>query len=111
MSVRQLLRTAGLTQASSVMPLVRSRLAESGTVTQVVEPLNWIAEPNLPDADHVPFASVPLLLFPDESPAAVPLPSSNAYAATRPGSWAETVAVACADAALMFPAASSAVTR
>ncbi len=111
MTVRQPVTAVGFTQASIVTPAVGFRLVAFGTDTHVLEPLNWIAPPYLPVADHVPFASVPLLLFPDASATAVPLPASKPYAATSPAGCAVTTALACADAALMLPAASSAVTR
>jgi len=44
--------------------------------------LNTSADPYFPDADHVPFETVPVLPFPDESPTTVPDPSLNEYAAT-----------------------------
>ena len=50
---------------------------------------------------------MPVLLFPDESCAVVPLPSSNPYAATRPLVVFETVTVTAVEV-VVFPAASRA---
>src|SRR5262245_54912479 len=73
------------THASIVRPLVRSRLAASGTVTSAFVPLNVSAPPFLPDAVQVvPPLVVPRFALPDESLTVVPEPSLNAYAATRP---------------------------
>jgi hypothetical protein len=44
--------------------------------------LNDNADPYFPDADHVPFATVPAFPLPDASPTNVPEPSLNEYAAT-----------------------------
>jgi hypothetical protein len=105
----------GLTHASSVMPVVRSRELESGTVTNELEPLNESALPNLPALApaHVALESVPLLPFPDRSAVVEPAPSSKAYAATSPpvGGAVATVALTWLEAALRLPAASSAITR
>ena len=68
-----------------VMPVVRSSVAESGMVTKVFVPLNDSALLNFPVVTQVPLATVPLLPLPDWSAIAVPLPSSNAHAPTRPG--------------------------
>ena len=65
-----------------------------GTVTNELEPLNCSALPNLPAVLHVLFATVPLLPFPDASVTAVPDPSSNPYAATKPDGAAGVVALA-----------------
>src|SRR6476660_6577145 len=86
MTSRHLLVTvAGLTQASSVMPVERWRAAASGTLTRVLEPLNDTAPPNLPELLHFALTSLPVLLLPEASAVVVPDPSSNAYAATSPG--------------------------
>src|SRR5262245_44386125 len=73
----------GNTHASSVMPVVSCSEAAFGTVTCALVPLNTSALPNLPAAQVVPLA-VPLLFSPEPSRIAVPAPSSNPYAATRP---------------------------
>src|SRR5262245_1933484 len=52
------------------------------TSTSELEPLKERALPNLPCVVHAAPLIVPLLPFPDASPAVDPLPSSNAYAAT-----------------------------
>ena len=52
---------------SSVMPVVRCSDDESGTLTRALVPLNDSAFPNLPEAVHVAFASVPVFPLPDES--------------------------------------------
>src|SRR5919197_24263 len=71
------------TQASSVMPVVRSSEPDEGIVTQLEEPLNDSAEPNLP-AVHAVFDAFPSSPRPDESCTVEPRPSSNEYDATRP---------------------------
>ena len=72
-----LLRLLGLTQASSVIPVVRLIEAALGMVTiELVAPVNFSAEPYLP-ATQVALATVPVFPFPDESFAVVPLPSSR----------------------------------
>jgi hypothetical protein len=73
--------------------------------------LNDNAPPFLP-ATHDPLAAVPALPEPDESATTVPDVSLNAYAATNPAGAAPPVTAALAwfDAALAFPAASSAFT-
>src|SRR6185503_700898 len=79
----------GLTQASIVIPLVRSSLvaAPSGTLSESA-PSNDSARPNLPPATRVgavaPPPSVPLIGAADESTTAVPLVSSNPSASTTP---------------------------
>src|SRR6266536_1558726 len=82
-TVRQPFAVDGFTHASNVMPVVRSKLAESFTVTQLLAPLKDKALPKRPDVLHVAPVIVPVLLLPDRSVTAVPLPSLNAYAATR----------------------------
>src|SRR5256885_2377025 len=85
-TVRQPLATmVGLTQASSVSPFVRSRLLASLTVTQLELPLKESALPYLPALDQAVLAVVPPLALPEASATVVPAPSSNPYAATRPG--------------------------
>src|SRR6476646_901044 len=101
----------GLTQASSVMPLVRCSDVESGIVTRELVPLNDSAPPNLPAVDQVVFETVPLFPFPDESATVAPEPSLKEYAATRPDGAAGVDAPAVFVYGLKFPAASVARTR
>src|SRR4026207_1867365 len=84
-TVRQLVPSAlGLTQASSVIPLVRSSEAESGTFTIALVPLKLKAEPYLPPVLQVALLIVPLLELPDRSGRLGPEPWSKEYAATSP---------------------------
>src|SRR5215510_7680915 len=111
-TVRQLVPSAlGLTQASSVIPVVRSSDAESGTLTIAFVPLKLKAPPYLPLVLQVALAIVPLLLLPETSGRLEPDPWSKEYEATSPtGGALETVALASLEGALRLPAASSAVT-
>src|SRR5690348_5113529 len=77
MTVRQIESAEGLTQASSVMALVRFRSAVWGIVTQLLDPLKASAPPNLPPLTHAAPLSVPTLLLPDASDTVVPVPSSK----------------------------------
>jgi hypothetical protein len=74
----------GNTHASSVIPVVRSRDAESFTVTRAFVPLNSNALPNFPALVQVAVPTEPAFPFPDASATVAPPPSSNPYAATRP---------------------------
>jgi hypothetical protein len=74
----------GRTHASTVIPVVRSRLAESGIVTQLLVPLNESAPPKRPEALQVAPLIVPVLPLPDASAVVPPPPSLNPYAATSP---------------------------
>src|SRR2546426_11370500 len=74
----------GLTQASSVIPVVRSSDAASATVTHELVPLNESAPPYMPALDQLAFETVPALPLPDQSVTVDPDPSSNPYAATSP---------------------------
>ena len=65
---------AGLTQADSVIPVVRRNDAASRTVTQLEEPSNDRALPYLPFAQRV-LLPVPVLFRPEESLTLVPAPS------------------------------------
>src|SRR5689334_3760717 len=76
-------RAVGCTQASRVMPVVRSRLFASATVTQLLVPLKLNAPPNLPAATWVAPVMVPGLFWPEESAAVVPVVSSKPHAPTR----------------------------
>src|SRR5262245_42047286 len=71
------------TQASRVMPVVRSRAVEWGTVTQSSTPSNDRALPDLPATqvapEMVPFIPLPALLL-----TVVPDPSSKPNEATSP---------------------------
>src|SRR5215471_18308419 len=111
-TVRQLVPSAlGLTQASSVIPLVRSSEAESGTLTIALVPLKERAPPYLPLVLQVALAIVPLLLLPDRSGRLGPEPWSKEYAATSPsGGEVVTVAFASLEEPERLPAASSACT-
>ena len=74
-TVRQVAPSAlGLTQASRVIPFVRSSVFESATLTMLVVPLKLRAPPNLPVVDHVVPLTVPLLPFPERSVSVLPEP-------------------------------------
>src|SRR5579863_9388004 len=75
----------GSTQASSVIPVVRSNDVELFTVTNELAPSKDNADPYLPEDVQVAVPMVPLFPLPDRSSNVVPEPSSNEYAATRPG--------------------------
>jgi hypothetical protein len=79
-----LLTLVGYTQASRVIPLVNCSDAALLIVTKALFPLKLKASPYLPDVVHVAPLMVPLFPLPDASLTTVPLPSLNAYAATRP---------------------------
>src|SRR5512134_3717599 len=100
----------GRTHASIVMPVVRSSELESGTWTRSLTPSKLSAWPNLPAVQVGPL-TVPLFAFPLMSETAVPVPSSNEYAATRPGGGGgavfETVTFTAAEVST-FPDASRA---
>ena len=66
------------------MPVVRSSVAESGTVTHALVPLKERALLNFPPVTQVRVGHRPLFPLPDWSRPLVPLPSSNAHAPTRP---------------------------
>src|SRR6478672_1086722 len=97
----------GLTQASRVMPVVRSRRLLSATVTQLLVPLNIRAPPNLPAEVQEVLLTVPVRLWPEESLAVVPAASSKPQAPTRPATTValETVTMTSADV-VALPAAS-----
>src|SRR3989344_1398942 len=72
-----------LSQRESVMALpVIFKEVLFGIRTSSFVPSKSIAPPNLPFTHTGPFCSVPVLLFPEESVAAVPEPSSNFQWAT-----------------------------
>src|SRR5688572_15332467 len=73
---------AGLTHASSVSSRVRSRLAESRTVTMSPAPLKLSAPPYLPRVRTAP-ETLPSLSSPERSVATDPLASSKPQAPTR----------------------------
>src|SRR5436190_9691911 len=75
--------SVGYTQASRVIPLVRSKESESFTVTRL-NPSKLRALPNLPWLVQVAPLIVPVLPNPDTSVTVVPLPSSKLYPATSP---------------------------
>src|SRR4051794_1910727 len=97
----------GLTHASSVIPPVRSNEAESGTLTQLLTPLNDTALPNFPVADHVALASVPLFPRPLMSAGGGPGPSLTPHPPTRVP-VVDTVTLPPADGVSMFPLSSPA---
>src|SRR5262249_31329731 len=99
MTSRQALLTVlGSTQASIVMPVVRSREAESGMLTRALVPLKLRALPNLPAVDQVALLNVPLLFIPERSVTVVPCPSLKPSASTRPdGAALATVTVTAVD--------------
>src|ERR1700709_219651 len=76
-------RAVGCTHASSVMPVVRSRLFASATVTRLVVPLKLSAPPNLPRAVCVAPVIVPGLFWPQGPAVVVPVVSSKPQAPTR----------------------------
>ena len=67
----------GMTHASSVIPVVRRKLAASAMVTRALEPLNTNPLPYLPAVVHVAFWIVPVFPLPDASFSVEPAPSSN----------------------------------
>src|SRR4029078_1011660 len=75
----------GLTQASAVIPVVRSSELELMAVTHAMVPLKERAFPNLPLADQAALERVPVLLLPDWSAVVVPLPSAKTEAAAIAG--------------------------
>ena len=87
-TVRHVVPSAlGRTHASSVIPVVRSSSAWSGIRTWSSTPSNDSAPAVRPAADQTgPPVSVPGWPRPERSASVVPEPSSNEYAATRPGS-------------------------
>src|SRR5207302_5263707 len=105
-----------LIQAAIVMPAVMFRLAELLAVTDCrLEARNDKSEvPIRPGTVHAgEFTSVPVLLFPEESTAVVPVLSSNRQLATRPPRTSpafEAVAEAWAELALSPPALSAETT-
>ena len=111
--VRQLLPSpVGRTHASSVIPVVRSRLLASATVTRSLTPSKVSALPNFPAVVHVGPLIVPTLPLPELSAAAVPMPASKPHSPTRPGGGpVGTTPLACGEGALSLPAGSTAVTR
>src|ERR1700704_6047151 len=74
---------AVFTHASSVIAVVRCSDGASGTVTHADRPSNDSALPYLP-AVQVAFATLPAFPDPELSATVSPVPSLNAYAATRP---------------------------
>ena len=73
----------GLTHASRVIAVVRSKDGASFTLTSASVPLKYKAPPNFPAVVRVAFTSEPVFPFPDESVTVGPVVSLNAYAATR----------------------------
>ena len=101
-------------QQGEVMQFVTFRLGEEATDTLLFVPLNTNAPPFFPCVVHatVPWI-VPVFAFPARSTTVVPVPSSNEYAATRPGMTvaAGVVALPVLENAPGLPAASTARTR
>src|SRR5215207_6252443 len=64
-TVRQVLLADGRTQASSVMPVVKSSEPESATVTRSSVPSNVSAPPDLPEAVQVAPEMLPELPLPE----------------------------------------------
>ena len=69
--------TSGLTQASSVMPVVRSSTFASLTVTRSFVPSKFRAAPYRPLADHAAPEMAPLLPLPVRSAVDTPASSSK----------------------------------
>src|SRR5262245_21030388 len=93
----------GYTQASRVIPVVKSRDAESLMVTMAATPSNCNALPNRPELVHAAPLIVPELPLPDLSAALRPLPSSKPSAATRPLEGLMTFMVKLVERELLVP--------
>ncbi len=89
-----MLTAVGLTQASSVIAVVRCSDVASGIVTSALVPLKTSALPNLPALVHVAFVIVPVFPLPDRSADRRARAFVEEYAATRFGFVASVVAVA-----------------
>ena len=76
-TVPQPVLAAGLTHASTVIPVLRSSEAASATPTELLDPLKVRTLPYLPVAFQAVFDATPLLAYPDEFAVAVPVPSSK----------------------------------
>jgi hypothetical protein len=77
-AVRQVVPSAvGLTHADSVIRVVRSSEAASGTVTQSLTPSKVSAAPKRPVAARAAPLIVPVLPVPERSVTPAPLASSN----------------------------------
>jgi hypothetical protein len=109
-TVRHPDNTDGRTHASNVNADEKSKSLASATVTQLDDPLNDNAPPNLPAALQLVDDNVPTWPFPLASATLDPDPSLKPHAATKPeggGALFETVTdTDCDDAE--FPAASRA---
>src|SRR6185503_7940984 len=103
------LSAVGLSHASTVSPVVRSRELASLTVTRSLTPSTERACPYFP-AVHVAPEMVPVLPLPEISATDVPLPSLKPYAATSPPSGA-TETVLPADGISTLPLSSTARLR
>ena len=66
---------AGLTHASTVIPLVSLRSVLSATVTQALDPLKESALPYIPAEFQVALEMTPFRALPALSPSVVPVPS------------------------------------
>ncbi len=73
-----------MTQASTVIPVVRSSAAASATVTQSSAPSKESAPPKRPLPAHVAPAIAPVRPLPEMSSAEAPEASFMPYAATSP---------------------------
>ena len=69
----------GKTHASSVLPVAKCNDGESLILTHPLVPLKVSAPPNLPEVVQLGPMITPTFPFADESPALVPVPSSNPY--------------------------------
>src|SRR5262245_58977971 len=75
----------GRTHAINVMPVLRSSAGESAMVIGGPAPANCTAPPIRPPQSHVAPPRLAVFPLPESSTTVVPAPSSNEYAATRPG--------------------------
>lgn len=83
--------------------VVRSKEAESLTVTKLLVPLKERALPNRPDVLQVAPEIAPLFPRPERSATVVPVPSLKLYAATRPGTEEVDVGLTVSVALLVIP--------
>src|SRR5262245_18195053 len=99
----------GLTQASRVIPVVRSSELASAIVTRSLTPSNDRAPPYFPAVDQVAPEMVPLLPNPEVSFTVGPLPSLKPRASTSPVAVAALLTVTGTPADVVWlPAASRA---
>ena len=74
----------GLIHPDSVIAPDNPSDADDGTCTTLLDPLNDIAPPYRPAADHDAPCTTPVFPFPDTSTTDDPDPASNEYPATNP---------------------------